>query len=116
MFRARWAERAEAPPQPPRPKRGFALPMNLPTWTLNRMTARAFNGLHFRTHPTRPARLIHPEVFFYPLDAVRHWNRVYGKKGFTQYQCVIPHSSGTRALTNSWRWSPGPAWRRRRFA
>jgi len=99
MFRARWAERAEAPPQPPRPKRGFALPVNLPTWTLNRVTARVFNGLYFRTHPGRSVRPIHPDVFFYPLDALRHWNRLYGKKGFTQYQCVIPHSSGTRALT-----------------
>lgn len=99
MFCARWAERGEAPSRPPKPKRGFPFPVNLPSWALNRVTARLFNGLIFRTHPSRPAGIVHPDVFFYPLDAVRHWNRAYGKKGFTQYQCVIPHESGTRALT-----------------
>jgi decaprenylphospho-beta-D-ribofuranose 2-oxidase len=99
VLRARWAERAEAPAHPPTPKRGFTLPVNLPSRALNRVTARLFNEFLFRTHPTRRGGLVHPDAFFYPLDAVRHWNRAYGKLGFTQYQCVIPHESGIGALT-----------------
>ncbi len=68
------------------------------------LTTRIYNEFYFRTHPTRPAGIVHPDVFFYPLDAIRHWNRLYGSKGFTQYQCVIPHDSGLRAVTASWRW------------
>jgi decaprenylphospho-beta-D-ribofuranose 2-oxidase len=98
MYRARWATVAEAPARPPAHKKGFGLPINLPSWTVNRLTSRIYNGLYFRTHPTRRPAVIHPDTFFYPLDAVRHWNRVYGKKGFTQYQCVIPHESGRAVL------------------
>jgi decaprenylphospho-beta-D-ribofuranose 2-oxidase len=98
MYRARWATAAEAPARPPAHKKGFGVPVNLPSWTFNRLTSRIYNGLYFRTHPTRRPAVIHPDAFFYPLDAIRHWNRLYGKKGFTQYQCVIPHESGRAVL------------------
>jgi FAD/FMN-containing dehydrogenase len=39
----------------------------------------------------------HPETFYYPLDAIRHWNRAYGPAGFTQYQCVLPNEAGRGA-------------------
>lgn len=99
VLRARWAERSEAAAQPPKPRRGFTLPVNLPSWALNRLAARLLNEFLFRTHPTRRAGLVHPDAFFYPLDSIRHWNRAYGKMGFTQYQCVIPPESGIGALT-----------------
>lgn len=98
MYRGRWATAAEAPARPPLHKKGFGVPFNLPSWTINRLTSRIYNGVYFRTHPSRRAAIIHPDAFFYPLDAIRHWNRLYGSKGFTQYQCVIPHESGRAVL------------------
>jgi FAD/FMN-containing dehydrogenase len=42
-------------------------------------------------------RRLDPDTFFYPLDAIGHWNRLYGPRGFTQYQCVLPEEAGRGA-------------------
>jgi FAD/FMN-containing dehydrogenase len=97
MYRARWATPAEAPARPPAHKGGFAVPINLPSWLVNRVTTRIYNGFRYRTNARRPG-IVHPDVFFYPLDGIGHWNRLFGRRGFTQYQCVIPHEAGARAL------------------
>jgi len=96
LNRGRWAEPDEAPERFPRPKRRLAVPFELPGWVLSRPTIRAFNTLYFHAHPPwRRRRVVHPESFFYPLDALRHWNRLYGRRGFTQYQCVLPKPDAT---------------------
>ncbi len=61
---------------------------------------RLFNRLYHWSHggPTR-RRLVSYESFFYPLDAVRDWNRMYGPRGFFQYQCVVPRATGLGALS-----------------
>lgn len=55
---------------------------------------KAFNLLYFWKHlPRLKRRIVDPQAFFYPLDALDDWNLIYGKRGFTQYQCVLPHAA-----------------------
>jgi FAD/FMN-containing dehydrogenase len=76
-----------------RPKRGPTVPFELPTWILNRYSVQAFNAAFYAVHLARKGRNIEAyDSFFYPLDAIRHWNLLYGRKGFLQYQCVIPET------------------------
>jgi FAD/FMN-containing dehydrogenase len=98
LMRGRWAEPGEAPRAPPRAKRAVTLPFVLPGWVLGPATVRAFNFLYYWKHWQRRRRGIVPyEPFFYPLDAILEWNRMYGPAGFTQYQCVLPEASGRGA-------------------
>jgi FAD/FMN-containing dehydrogenase len=77
-----------------RPTRGPKLPFALPAWILNRYTVRAFNAAYYRAHAARSGpSLVAYDSFFYPLDSVRQWNLLYGKRGFLQYQCVIPEDN-----------------------
>ena len=95
LYRGKWADPAEAPLGPPKAKRRIDMPFNLPNWFLNKGTVVAFNETMFRCHiPAKRSGIRHPESFFYPLDKVLHWNRMYGSRGFTQYQCVLPESAG----------------------
>ena len=95
LMMGRWATSVEAPKHAPPAKRKLTLPFDLPSWALNGFTAKAFNELYYRKHGSKPKRgVVHPDSFFYPLDAIHHWNRGYGKKGFTQYQCVLPEAAG----------------------
>jgi FAD/FMN-containing dehydrogenase len=72
-------------------KKQINFPFNLPSWVLNAFTVKAFNYL-FYTKNLKPEinNVIPYEPFFYPLDAILHWNRGYGKNGFVQYQFVLP--------------------------
>ena len=91
----RWAEPSEVGTDVPPIKRRLSVPFNFPSWILNSLTVRAFNFLYYWKHQPRVKEgKRHPEGFFYPLDAILHWNRIYGKRGFTQYQCVLPNSAG----------------------
>lgn len=93
LFAGRWASPDEAPPAPPPPRRRRRFPVDLPEWCLSRPAVQAFNSGLFATAPKRPARrLLSPESFFYPLDVIEDWNRMYGRRGFTQYQCVLPET------------------------
>jgi decaprenylphospho-beta-D-ribofuranose 2-oxidase len=75
----------------------LAVPFYLPAYTLNRFSVRAFNSLYFNGH--RPGTAVVPLLkYFFPLDAIGHWNRLYGRRGFVQYQCVIPKSRSREAL------------------
>ena len=65
------------------------MPADLPGWALNRLSVSAFNALYYRRGKPGVSFPDY-ETFFYPLDAILEWNRIYGPAGFTQYQCVLP--------------------------
>ncbi|HVV49125.1 MAG TPA: FAD-binding oxidoreductase [Polyangia bacterium] len=71
----------------------LTVPFELPELTLNRLSIRAVNAFVQRTQ-ARAAAVGHYEGFFYPLDKIAHWNRGYGRRGFAQYQFVIPFADG----------------------
>jgi|SRR6185503_6165848 len=69
----------------------ITFPFNLPSWVLNKFSVKAFNFLYYgKNFKKEINNVVSYEPFFYPLDAVLHWNRMYGKAGFVQYQFVIP--------------------------
>ncbi|MBK8897680.1 MAG: FAD-binding oxidoreductase [Candidatus Competibacteraceae bacterium] len=84
-----------AAPVPPR--RSLSVPFAPPVSLVNTWSVRGFNQLYY--HLPRPARALLPyQPFFYPLDNLLEWNRLYGKRGFFQYQCVIPPAAARAAL------------------
>jgi decaprenylphospho-beta-D-ribofuranose 2-oxidase len=79
--------------------RRITVPFGLPAALLNPVTVGAFNALYYRRHPARARRVpVHYDAFFYPLDRLRRWNRLYGRRGFLQYQCVVPFQGGREGL------------------
>jgi FAD/FMN-containing dehydrogenase len=98
LIKGRWAEKNEAPATPPAPRAERTVPFDLPSGLVNPLTTKLFNLMTYWKHfaPVRRG-IIHPETYFYPLDQVLHWNRAYGKRGFTQYQCVLPNEAGPDA-------------------
>ncbi len=94
LMKGRWATESEAPKHAPRPKPRPRLPFDLPEWALGRLSVRAFNELYYRKHFRKETRgLVDPQSFFYPLDILRDWNRMYGRRGFTQWQGLLPRSA-----------------------
>lgn len=89
-----------SPGQPPRPSRmRVRIPVDPPFSAINPATLRLFNAAYFHGHPPGLQReLVHYEPFFYPLDGVSDWNRIYGPRGFLQYQCVVPRAVGPEAV------------------
>jgi len=80
--------------------RNLSVPLNFPGFTLNKYTVKAFNQLYFYSHQKKSGEsLSHYRPFFYPLDSVSNWNRIYGKRGFFQYQCVVPIQDGKEVVT-----------------
>ncbi|HLI79849.1 MAG TPA: FAD-binding oxidoreductase [Candidatus Binataceae bacterium] len=66
------------------------VPFNLPNFALNSLSMRAFNIGYYAIHRNRNDSVTPYDVFFFPLDSIHNWNRIYGKRGFVQYQCVWP--------------------------
>lgn len=81
------------------PPKALPMPVDMPASLLNQRTVQAFNALYYgRVRQARSTRRVPFEPFFYPLDAISDWNRLYGKHGFVQYQFVLPKAAGTAGL------------------
>jgi hypothetical protein len=84
-------ERHQADPLRLPSNKQVTLPFHFPSWVLNPVTVKIFNFLYYgKNFKKEIDNLVSYEPFFYPLDAVLHWNRLYGRKGFVQYQFVLP--------------------------
>ena len=71
----------------------------MPSALLNRISVSAFNALYNRAARSfRGQRLVHYSSFFFPLDRITSWNRLYGPEGFVQYQCVLPKNANSTGL------------------
>jgi decaprenylphospho-beta-D-ribofuranose 2-oxidase len=74
-----------------KPKRKLSVPVDFPAFMLNRFSVRAFNAFYYRAGARQTGvQLVDWDSYFYPLDAILGWNRIYGRKGFAQFQCVLP--------------------------
>jgi FAD/FMN-containing dehydrogenase len=77
----------------------LSVPLDMPDLLMNRYAGRTFNALYY--HLARcpdESRRRHYEAFFYPLDNIRHWNRLYGERGFVQYHFVLPEMAGWEGI------------------
>src|SRR5437899_12628324 len=79
------------------PRARTAVPTDLPV--VNALTVLAFNAAYYAAQKLAGrSRLQHWDPFFFPLDGIGHWNRLYGRRGFLQFQCVVPTPEALRAL------------------
>ncbi|RJU10061.1 FAD-binding oxidoreductase [Xanthomonas campestris] len=77
--------------RPKSPGKGLSMPITPPMSLVNKLSLRPFNTLYYWRQPAPRKRAVsHLLPFFYPLDGIRDWNRMYGPAGFLQYQCVLP--------------------------
>lgn len=90
-------------------KKQKTIPFNFPSFALNTWSVKAFNWLYYnKTKEQISKQKVDIDTFFYPLDAIDKWNRIYGKNGFTQYQFILPKETSyegldeiLRAISNS---------------
>ncbi len=94
-----------AEPSGPDPRDRFreparrSIPFDFPAIALNPLTIAAFNAAYWRRVPARGReRRVSYDRFLYPLDAIKGWNRMYGRRGFYQFQCLLPEGSSRKAL------------------
>ena len=81
------------------PKKRLNIPFNFPSLTLNTLTVKLFNFFYYNKNFKKVSlQRVELDTFFYPLDSIRNWNRIYGKKGFTQYQFILPKEQSLEGL------------------
>jgi FAD/FMN-containing dehydrogenase len=75
------------------------IPFYFPNWILNNFTVSIFNKLYYyRVRSRESQKDVTIDQFFYPLDSINNWNRVYGRNGFTQYQFILPKENSKAGL------------------
>ena len=79
--------------------RSITYPFKTPGWLLNSKTVGAFNALYYgRYRKDRTEEQVYFDKFFFPLDSILHWNRMYGRRGFVQYQFILPLSESREGM------------------
>lgn len=80
-------------------KKKLNIPFTFPSFALNALSVKAFNWLYYFKAPNGVSKQsVDIDTFFYPLDSIGNWNRIYGKNGFTQYQFIVPKEISYDAL------------------
>jgi decaprenylphospho-beta-D-ribofuranose 2-oxidase len=79
-------------------KKPISIPFHAPGNLLNKMSIKALNSAHYTKARNNSSENVPLESFFYPLDAIGSWNKLYGKQGFIQYQFVIPGEGGLSVM------------------
>ena len=86
-------------PLDPNVPKKITVPFNFPSFALNSLSVRAFNFFTYHKQSSKTtSSIVSYDSFFYPLDSIYMWNRIYGKRGFTQYQFVLPMSSSAEGI------------------
>lgn len=88
----------QAAPLSIRPKGSKSVPFHFPSAALNRLSVSAFNKLYYTANADRTA-IVDYNAYFYPLDSIHNWNRIYGRRGFVQYQALFSEQTALRGLT-----------------
>lgn len=79
-------------------KKKFNVPLFFPNWFLNNYLIKKFNSFYYFLNSFKKREVLDIDKFFYPLDNILNWNKLYGKKGFSQFQCVLPLDNSKKAL------------------
>ena len=96
LLRSRWAQPDEAPVRFPHELPELRVPFMAPEFVLGPASVQAFNfGFYWKHLQKKKRGIVDPWASFYPLDFVKNWNLGYGKRGLTQYQCVLPNHAGS---------------------
>lgn len=84
---------------PKRKNKKITFPFDAPSFLLNNFTVLAFNKLYFNLNKNKQSSYVDWDTYFYPLDSIGDWNRMYGKNGFFQFQCVLPRELSEQGYT-----------------
>lgn len=96
--RANWSASGECSPHSTKVR--ATVPFDMPSGLLNNLTVRAFNAAYWRLEQRHRGKIVeHYSKFFYPLDAIGKWNRLYGRRGFYQFQCVVPLAGAEHVIS-----------------
>lgn len=99
LFCGRWAEPHEAPAELPETRPALTVPFDFPSFMLNRFSMSVFNSVVYHQHvPAHRRGIVDPNAYFYPLDRVLLWNRIYGRRGVAQHQSVIPDETAAATI------------------
>lgn len=105
LMRGNHATQRQLPPQlaahPYAIRRGRQknVPVDFPGFVLNPLNIRLFNNLFYGMHKTIDGQIVDYDRYFYPLDGILNWNRMYGRCGFVQYQATLPAESAKGLVT-----------------